>query len=147
MIAALLLACGGTATLDQPNPPPSPPPALTVADPELVTHTGVVSEVHGATRSFVLTGRGDRMVCVLLPNGTLSLDGKPALVGDLPADTTLTVEGRAEGDLVLVARATTPVADAADAPPAPSQPDAVAPTGGTPPPAAPEPAPPAPTPP
>ncbi|MFZ5481801.1 MAG: hypothetical protein ACOZNI_33885, partial [Myxococcota bacterium] len=119
MIAILLLACGSPDELEKPNPPPSPPPVLAKADPDVVTYTGVVSDVHGPTRSFVLTFEGNRHICHVSPNGVLSLDGKPALVGDIPPDTTLTVEGRAQGDLVIVERGATPAPkEAAPAEPA-----------------------------
>ncbi len=117
MMLLLLMACGVEGGLDQPNPPPAPPPVLVSAEPDVVRQTGLVSEVHGPTRSFVLSGEGKRVIVHLRDSGTLRLGGQPSLVQDLRPGTTLWVEGKRQGDLLVVLRASdAPEEDAAPSP-------------------------------
>jgi hypothetical protein len=102
----LLLACGSSDPVPLPNAPPSPPSLLALADPTVVTVNGTVSEVHGATRSWLVTGDGQRIVAVLGENGIIEKDGRPAMVGDLVDAATITVTGKQYGDVVVVQRAT-----------------------------------------
>lgn len=98
----LLLACGiDQEGLDLPNVPPPPPPALANAEPDIIHQAGVVSDVNGPTRSFILTGDGKRTIVHLRDTATLKVGGKPSLVSDVPAGTTLYVEGRRFGDFLL----------------------------------------------
>ncbi len=112
MTLLFLLACGIDGPLATPNPPPS---LLAGAEADVVLYTGVVSDVSGATRSFVLTGEGKRLICHLQATGTLRLGGQPAQVQDLVAGTSLIAEGTRDDDLLLVLRAS----DAPDARAAP----------------------------
>jgi hypothetical protein len=100
-----LLACGVDGPIDTPNPPPSPPPVLVRAEPDVVRQNGTVTDVHGPTRSFVLTGEGKRVIVHLRDSGTLRLGGQPSQVQDLQPGTVLWVEGKRQGDLVVVLRA------------------------------------------
>jgi hypothetical protein len=100
-----LLACGAGDTLDQPLPPPDPPAQLTSADPGLIRQTGLVSDVHSPTRTFVLTGEGRRSIVHLATSGTLRLGAQPVLIEELKAGTTLWVEGKRTGDLLVTERA------------------------------------------
>ena len=114
-----LLACGSGEALDQPLPPPEPPPQLTSADPGLIRQTGIVSDVHSATRSFVLTGEGRRSIVHLATSGNLRLGGQPVLIEELKEGTTLWVEGKRTGDLLVTERASdNPDWDAKITPPA-----------------------------
>ncbi|MDP2305088.1 MAG: hypothetical protein Q8P18_03595 [Pseudomonadota bacterium] len=113
-----LLACGGDQPLDQPNAPPPPPPMYGAVEADVARYTGLATEIHGPTRSFVLTGEGKRVIVMLAETATLRLGGMPSQVQDLTVGTTLYVEGRRDGDTLLVLRATdTPKAgDAAGVP-------------------------------
>lgn len=139
MMLLLLLACGGETPLAQPAAPPAPPPELAAADPDVITHSGVIQAVSGDTRTWVATGDSQRFVFFLTEAGVLEVDGRAGLVGDLPVHASVTATGRRVGDLVLVQRATvstappadplaTPAAPTADAPAAPAAP----PPAGTP---------------
>ena len=102
----LLAACGiDEDALDQPLPPPAPPPALVNEQPDVVQQSGLVSDVYGPTRTFVLTGEGKRTIVHLRDTATLKVGGKPILVADLPAGTTLYVEGKRFGDFLLASAA------------------------------------------
>jgi len=120
----LLLACGSSEPLAQPNAPPSPPPALTMPDPNLLTLTGHVSDVHATTRSWVVVGDGQRTIAILGETGVLEIGGRAALVGDLAAGSRLTATGRQTGDVLIVQRAEVEGAPAGAgteaAPPAPA---------------------------
>jgi hypothetical protein len=105
MMLVLLLACGGGQQLDQPNPPPSPPPVLTTSDPGVVVQTGLVTDVHGATRTCVITGEGRRLIVHFKADAAIRLGGQPASAEDIQAGTTLHVEGQREGDLLVAMRA------------------------------------------
>lgn len=131
MMLVLLLACGSEAPLAQPAPPPSPPPELAAADPEVITHSGIIQAVSGDTRTWVATGDSQRFVFFLTEAGVLEVDGRAGLVGELPVHASVTATGRRVGDLVLVQRAsvsTAPPADplAAPVPPATETPAAPA---------------------
>lgn len=115
-----LLACGGADALDQPNPPPPPPPILALAEKDIITLEGTAMDLHAPTRTWVLATPERRQVCFLVANALMQLDGKPALVSDLPEGATVTAEGRLDGDLLLVQRAVV------KAVPAPAAPDPAA---------------------
>lgn len=108
LVATLLtlLACGPDEPLDQPNVPPPPPPMYGNVEADVARYTGLATDIHGPTRSFVLTGEGKRVLVMLAETATLRLGGMPSQVQDLTAGTTLYVEGRRDGDTVLVLRAT-----------------------------------------
>lgn len=128
-----LLACGFDGELDTPSPPPPPPTTLSAQAADLIVHTGVVSDVSAATRTFASTGEGRRIVCVFSASAVLEIDGHVAQLTDLTDGRTVTVEGKEVGDIVLVSRATVaplPL-DADDAPPAATA-DGTAPPGTTP---------------
>lgn len=100
-----LLACGADEALDQPNPPPPPPPVYEAVEADVARYTGLATEIHGPTRSFVLTGEGKRVLAMLAETATLRLGGMPSQVQDLTSGTPLYVEGRRDGDTLLVLRA------------------------------------------
>lgn len=104
MILLLLAGCGAGQPLDQPNPPPTPPPQYASAGEDTATLSGVVSEVHPPTRSWVLLGEGKRQICHLHPGGVIELGGVSSQVADLVNGSTVAVEGVAEGDLMIVKR-------------------------------------------
>lgn len=111
MILLILAACGiDQESLDQPLPPPTPPAELSNDQPDIVHQSGLVSDVHGPTRSFVLTGEGKRAIVHLSNSATMKLGGKPAQVSELVAGTVLYVEGKRFGDFLLASAA----ADTAD---------------------------------
>ena len=114
-----LLACAGNGELDQPAPPPTAPPQLAAVEADVVTLTGVVSEIHSATRSFIALGDGRREIGHMTSNGTLEVDGKAAQVSDLVDGMTIVIEGKTEGDLMLVRRAIATSAGAVPTEPTP----------------------------
>jgi hypothetical protein len=101
-----LFACSPDEPLDQPNTPPPPPAMYGVVEADVARYTGLATEIHGPTRSFVLTGEGKRVLAMLSETATLRIGGMPSQVQDLAAGTTLYVEGRRDGDTLLVLRAT-----------------------------------------
>ena len=124
MILLYALACGATAALDQPAPPPEAPPQFAAVEADVITLTGVVSEIHPSTRTFLALGDGRREIGHMTTNGTLEVDGKAAQVSDLVDGMIIVIEGKTEGDLMLVRRAvaTSPAAPAAPVPPASAAP-------------------------
>lgn len=100
-----ILGCGADEPLDQPNPPPPPPPFYEVVEADVARYTGVVTEIHGPTRSFVLTGEGKRVLAMLAETATLRIGGMPSQVQDLVSGSTLHVEGRRDGDTLFILRA------------------------------------------
>ncbi|MDP2312400.1 MAG: hypothetical protein Q8P41_05805 [Pseudomonadota bacterium] len=136
MIALLLtlVACGADAPLDQPNGPPPPPPMYGIAEADVAKYGGVASEIHGPTRSFVLTGEGKRVIATLGETATLRLGGMPSQVQDLQPGTLLYVEGRRDGDTLFVVRAsdTSEAAPVVPVAPALGAPDGAGPDGAAP---------------
>ena len=138
----LLLACGTSDPLSTPNPPPSPPSLLALKDSNIVTVTGTVSDIHAATRSWLVTTDGQPVVAVLEENGVLEIGGRVAMPADLVLGSRVTVTGRQRGDVLLVQRAE--MAAPAAAEPPPTEPSPAAPGAPPSPPSAPPAVPPAP---
>ncbi len=118
----LLIACGSSTPLADPNPPPTPPSLLALQDSNIVTLSGTVSDVQGRTRTWLVTADGEPTVAVLEENGTLQIGGRAGMPSDLVDGTSIRITGRQKGDIMLVQRAEVAPTAADPAVPAPTDP-------------------------
>ncbi len=97
----IFLACGTHDALDLPSSPPTAATELATMAVNIVTVTGTIDAIQPATRSFLISGDGKRTIVIVDEHATVVLNGNAGSVSDLVDGQVSTVEGEANGDLLI----------------------------------------------
>jgi hypothetical protein len=116
MILLLALGCGATGEPMAPAPAPTPPPELTTIDNNVFRTSGQVGEVTPVTRAWTLLADGRRYYCVLAEDGRLLAGTVDVGVDSLVTGVVITLEGKLDGDVLVVTKGAMPAAEAQASP-------------------------------